>query len=863
MQKIFVEILNLSIVSAWLILVVLGLRALIKKIAPRWTICLLWALVAVCLVVPFSFESDLSLVPSRKTIVLVDKEEIEQPADSENAIPENPSINEQTPPSGVHINSGFIALDNRLNAILESFTQSEEIAENTAPEKNNGAMILRIASYIWLAGTMLILGYFAVNYIMLKARLKGAIEYEKNVYLSDKIDSPFLFGFIKPKIYLPLDVSDEAESYVLAHERAHIKRFDYIIKPFGFVLLAIHWFNPFVWIAYTMLGRDIEYACDEKVIKDFGNEERKAYATALLECGVKAVGITCPVAFGEISVKSRILKTLNYKKPMLWVILFIVFATAILALCFLSSPKQLVIVNDEANVSIEEKPAIQNKDAVLGVWYTNGHSLMFEDGGDGVCHSNGMLIPFKWKTDSDTINLSLAEEYKSAVTLPTQTEFALSEDLGALTIGNTVYTSTYQSKMPENIDSTLVGAWYSYSTFLGENTMIFNADGSGRTGGEIFSIFTWSVKDNTLYVKTALEGVSYTTKYKDYIIDGDKLTLKQSGIKKTYSKNKLELGGNKLLIGTWNLVTDSEEKPSLTFEANGCGEYDYNYFLWKENDGSISFYSSEGINTAVEDFNISKAEYTVNDDRLTIIQDGKTYDFTLEPDSRPLDVGKSDINHPLGGDAAVVGKWSVKFADNPTTFLKATKIDISLNNDGTGTLQYVGVNVPVNWYTDENSKSLAIYFATGGIPEDVFYGEYHVKDDTLYVNDGSVVCFARSGSDAVSHIFMLESCSTFVDLINSNNEELYLEESGIEGLIILRTTTDISDLKVTRGGVTKVEYDKITVDRPFGAAIDTKEDAPEKKIYFTDANGNNISFTIGYTVANGINVYNIEKLTIN
>ena len=856
MQKAFVEVLNLSITSAWLILAVLCVRAIIKQIAPRWTACLLWALVALCLLVPFTFESPISIIPSREPIVILDGESSSDAESAEGTIgSEKPSFGK------VQINSGFSSLDERLNAIIESYAEKEQLKKDEFQEEESpGINIMLYASYAWIAGAALMLGYFAINFISLKLKLKKAMQYKENVYLNDAVGSPFLFGFIKPKIYLPLDVSEESEEYVLAHENAHMKRFDHIIKPFAFILLAIHWFNPLVWVAYLMLGRDIEYACDEKVIKGLNETERKAYATALLECGVKAVGITCPVAFGEISVKNRILKTLNYKKPMLWVILIIMLATAILALAFLSSPKTLVKMDDETTVAeSEESEDAINANDVLGVWYTDGHSLMLEDDGEGVCHSEGMLIPLKWTTDAKSIHILLSEEHKGGVELPTEAKCEISEDGSALTIGDTVYTSTYQSKPRDDIDGALVGTWYGYSSLSGEYTMVLNADGSGRSTGISLYAFTWSVKDGDFLLKMKVGEMGYTQKYKDYKIDGDKLTFKYSGVRIKYSKNKLDLCGNDMLLGDWELDTGEEEKHVFTFDASGYASYQYENYLWKESDGKIILYTDVPIYATADELTETiEVPYTLNGNTLTITMNYKTYELTLVSGSRPVDVLKSDKEHPLGGDTAVKGKWDFDITTSLPDSLNVG-FQINLKSDGKGSFNYLGSDIPISWYTDEESKVLAVYFENGEETIDLIYGEYHVIGDSLYVNEKSdgLICLAKK--DAVSDTLYLE----WTSYVNLELFECY-DEGNETQFIIFGNLNDLSDLVYTIDGKTVASYDTVSSEKHFCVSVNAEDDEHERKIAYTDKNGNRISFIIGYSVdKDGATVYTIEKLTIN
>ena len=209
----------------------------------------------------------------------------------------------------------------------------------TAEQIGDGISVIGILSIVWAAGFAAMAVYAVAVYVRLRLRLRESIEIEDGVFICDMIESPFLFGFIKPRIYIPSGLDDADARYVIAHERAHMKRFDHVWKPCGFFLLSLHWFNPALWAAYILLCKDIEYACDEKVISEIGADFKRAYSTALLNCSISHRAVSaCPVAFGECDVKGRILNVLSYKKPALWVIILSVVATAVVSVCFLTNP---------------------------------------------------------------------------------------------------------------------------------------------------------------------------------------------------------------------------------------------------------------------------------------------------------------------------------------------------------------------------------------------------------------------------------------------------------------------------------------------------------------------------------------------
>ena len=212
-----------------------------------------------------------------------------------------------------------------------------------------------VAGILWLAGIAAMLLYTAVSYFLLRRRVATAVLLRNNIYQSENVDSPFVLGIIKPKIYLPFQMDGKNLEHVIAHEESHIRRKDHWWKPFGFVLLALHWFNPLMWLGYILLCRDIELACDEKVIKEMDNENRADYTQALVACSVNRRRIAaCPLAFGEVGVKERVKSVMNYKKPAFWIIVAAVVTCVAVAVCFLTNPLNRVslseLKSDEINM---------------------------------------------------------------------------------------------------------------------------------------------------------------------------------------------------------------------------------------------------------------------------------------------------------------------------------------------------------------------------------------------------------------------------------------------------------------------------------------------------------------------------------
>ncbi len=312
MSDLFLKIVNMSISASWLVAAVLILRLVLKK-APKWVNVLLWGIVAVRLICPFSFESALSLIPSAETFP--------------EKIISGPSFDVQT---------GITPIDNRINDYL-----GDRYFEGVTVPTNNGNNVMTILTIVWIIGILLLVAYTVISYWRLNRKVDTAVHYKDNIFQSENVSSPFVLGIINPRIYLPFSMNEQDMEHVVAHEQAHIRRKDHWWKPLGFLLLTIHWFNPLMWLAYVLLCRDIELACDEKVIKGLGNEQRADYTQALVACSVNRRMIAaCPLAFGEVGVKERVKSVMNYKKPAFWVIILAVIACVIVAVCFLTNPKQ-------------------------------------------------------------------------------------------------------------------------------------------------------------------------------------------------------------------------------------------------------------------------------------------------------------------------------------------------------------------------------------------------------------------------------------------------------------------------------------------------------------------------------------------
>lgn len=298
MSALFLKILNMSVCASWIAAAVLVLRFCLKR-APKWVNVLLWGFVAARLICPVSIESALSLIPRADAI--------------SSAVLTAPGQTAAAPVIGGAAAAGAAA--NPLQTWIP------------------------ILAWVWLAGVVMLFLYTTVSTLRLRRKVCEAVRLRGNIYQSEQVASPFVLGTFQPRIYLPYRMGSRDQQHVIAHEQAHLRRGDHLWKPLGFLLLTIHWFNPLMWLSYVLLFRDIELACDEKVIKELGFEQRADYMQALVSCSVSRRRIAaCPLAFGEIGVKERVKSVMNYKKPTFWIILLVVIACIALVVCFLTDP---------------------------------------------------------------------------------------------------------------------------------------------------------------------------------------------------------------------------------------------------------------------------------------------------------------------------------------------------------------------------------------------------------------------------------------------------------------------------------------------------------------------------------------------
>ncbi len=332
---LFLKLVNMSLSAGVVMLVVMVLRFIFRK-APKWIFCLLWALAAFRLIFPASIQSEYSVMSSRQIL------------------PDN-FIYAAVPV----IDSGVKTVDEAVNEVLAG-----SLATSPENSVNRTQVLSFIASRVWLLGMSAMLMYAVVSSILLKRRMSTATLLRENIKQSERVSSPFVMGIFHPTIYLPYSIDEADSEQVILHEQAHIRRCDHLSKMLAFVLLSVYWFSPLVWVSYVLFCRDMEKACDEKVVSPMAEDERRTYASALLNCAVeRRVGVVSPLAFGEVGVKNRIVSVMKYKKPALWLLILALIAAAAAAVCFLTDPAEqhpMYAVDDPGALEATYVPTLKN-----------------------------------------------------------------------------------------------------------------------------------------------------------------------------------------------------------------------------------------------------------------------------------------------------------------------------------------------------------------------------------------------------------------------------------------------------------------------------------------------------------------------
>ena len=430
----FLNHINISITASYIALAVILFRFLLKK-APKKYTCILWLLVAFRLILPnsdnmFIFTSIFSLIPSTEVLpnTLIDNT--------------SPQFN---------INVGVEQIDKRINAFLDN-----RYAEGVTVPANTGSSLMNILGFVWIIVCIGILIYAVGSYIYLHRKTRASICVKGNTFICDYISTPFILGMVRPRILLPSALSEEESQYILAHEKAHLKRLDYVWKPIGLLLLAVHWFNPIMWISYILFCRDIELACDEYVIKNMNAEDKKTYSTVLLKFSIpKKLLSAYPLAFGEIGIRERIKAVFQYKKPAVITSILAVILCIVTALCFLANPKKTTLIEEVDELQSSDIYSIDLDDG--NVFSTTENESYIETIMDELNEIEMGRIPFKtekFNVEFKTIVLydSDSKSYESIDESDKYWEFNFNSECNEVWIGNGKnFSAIYKIYNPEKV----------------------------------------------------------------------------------------------------------------------------------------------------------------------------------------------------------------------------------------------------------------------------------------------------------------------------------------------------------------------------------------------------------------------------
>ncbi len=465
-SEVFLKLINMSIAASWLILIIYLIRLIFRRI-PKSTVCFMWILAAVRLVVPFNFESTFSLIPSEKTI-------------SMETIKSNKFV----------VSSGIGAVDTTVNDYMgdiyyEGVSFAHDLKETA----------LSFGTVIWLIVMSALITFAAVSLTKTKRKISSAVKLKDNIYCSEFISSPFVFGMLKPRIYLPFNIADSDRDYVIAHESAHLKRFDNITRPLWFFILCIHWFNPLVWLAYVCFCKDTELACDERAIKNFSNRELKEYSEALLKWSVTERFRISPVAFGEVGLKERIINIKKYKKPTVWVSVFCAAAVIIITVCYMTNPAGVPLGAIESGGSIERnvhEVTISSERGSATFIAKEEIDLLLEEA-DNIRISK-TEISDKRNSDSEPYKNVIKVTYDSYDSRLT-TEYLFSSDFSHVWRQDSVKpTKRYRVKKPESARK-FFNEHVGYDCMFSPNAVIYENESFEQVINE-YALFTISVSDN-------------------------------------------------------------------------------------------------------------------------------------------------------------------------------------------------------------------------------------------------------------------------------------------------------------------------------------------------------------------------------
>lgn len=728
MTSVFLRIVNISFTAGWLILAVIALRLLLRK-APKWLICLLWALVALRLLIPFSIESALSLIPSNEVI--------------------SESIVSNQAPS---IDTGFVVVNNTVNPII-----SDTFSSETQVSHNPIRIFVLIASIVWIIGIAMMLVYAIISFGKLKRQVSTAIPFEKESYsyptfVCDDIQSPFILGIIKPLIFIPSSLDEETIGYVYAHENAHIKRHDHWWKPLGFLLLSVYWFNPLCWVAYILLCKDIEAACDEKVIKDKDKSYLALYSQALLECAVQRKRISaCPLAFGETGVKSRVKGILSYKKPAFWIIVIAVVAIIVAAVCFLTNPKK-------TNLSEKEPPELMigadNSDTMLQA-STYGYHWSWKEKGknqeviaDGISpFDDSNIVTVYLDDEKHTLKLNFGQEPDSVKVACIEEEYIKDENNYESNMFQTTYdTATHTIEIPPTYSLYYIieAEWFERGKANYGFRIIRNNDNSEN---EEIDIKEYGYEN----MPKEPENMSVNYEYVDgqYIVGGDEVFM--------YKKILVGKDKTAACLGKYIVLTNN---PDVTFEMVSKSLYSSNMDDWL-NDTIII-----GMEALTESFDCFavwptkstriSADYNEKDHPETDIS-GKTGDSVYAIADGTIifagwEEGYGNTVKLLSSNAVIeyhhLNSISVKECDE----VRARDVIGELGNTGLSTGPHLGISLTVNGdsknlvdYYVENTPIGYIEIKPAKVNLDAKTGEYSDLAKILYADKKKIIFSAAYG----------------------------------------------------------------------------------------------------------------------
>ena len=634
MNELFLKIINMSISASWLVLAVLILRFVLKK-APKWVNVLLWGIVAVRLICPFTIESSVSLIPDSVGSGELVSEWMDDYIDD---------IDIHHPDSVYYdaaIGAGREPISDGEGGYYV-VTKHDQLGEPATIENT----VIPVLSIVWVTGMAILALYTVISYLRLRRKVDTAVRYKDNIFQSENVNSPFVLGIIKPRIYLPFNMNGQNLEHVVAHEQAHIRRKDHWWKPLGFLLLTIHWFNPLMWLAYVLLCRDIELACDEKVIKELGNEQRADYTQALVACSVNRRMIAaCPLAFGEVGVKERMKSVMNYKKPAFWIIILSVIACVIVAVCFLTNPKQdsytLRIVvpagsQEEFVYSDEEVSTIKNS---IKIWSGDGlgdtEVLLSpvdettEAGYTATYLTHGMPVEFDAEKDTwfkigvnmqnptdediivyvevENVEVRIADEINSVIEW-----FDYTENPSAMDDESTIKLPIYPDVTFSYNQTRIIASKPFDTSELTSQTIliagmpIWNAYFTDLTGDgfpEICATYTWGsgIIDSRIVVCDYVNGASYELSDRgnfDFTLRQDEQDGRLYVDKTKYNSNELVETGRLVFKNNCIQIEGFSNETHQVFQAEILEIYD-GYYLVKPVEGSWELSSTDRIEVPI------------------------------------------------------------------------------------------------------------------------------------------------------------------------------------------------------------------------------------------------------------------------